>query len=78
MKKTPAELAKALAADWSTVYRADTIEALERLERVLDAYSHDALCPCCDESETCAPDCTFITDCPEDAEKMRYVRELLA
>ena len=78
MKKTPAELAKALATDWNTVYRADTIAALERLERVLDAHMPDAHCPCCNEIETCAPDCTFAADCPGEAATMQRIRELLA
>ena len=38
----------------------------------------DARCPCCDTTDACVDDCTFATDCPQDAERMAEVRALLA
>jgi len=38
----------------------------------------DARCPCCDTTDACFDDCTFATDCPQDAERMAEVRALLA
>jgi hypothetical protein len=38
----------------------------------------DARCPCCDTVDACLDDCTFATDCPQDAGRMAEVRALLA
>jgi len=37
----------------------------------------DALCPCCDQTETCLDGCTFAEDCPTEAERMVRAREAL-
>ena len=58
---------------------ADEIERLRAevagLREWLEA---DARCPCCDTVDACLDDCTFATDCPQDAGRMAEVRALLA
>lgn len=61
------------------MFNASTIERLQAevagLREWLEA---DARCPCCDTVDACLDDCTFATDCPQDAGRMAEVRALLA
>ncbi len=61
----------AAAADEIERLRAEVAQLREWLEA-------DARCPCCDTVDACLDDCTFATDCPQDAGRMAEVRALLA
>lgn len=41
---------------------------------IVEALGDTLLCPCCTEYEVCSDDCTFATDCPEDAERLELLR----
>lgn len=45
-----------------------------RMESWMEGYAY---CPCCQQARQCADGCTFATDCPDDAERMDQIRDLL-
>jgi len=49
-------------------------ETTERLSAWIRGY---CFCPCCGQIEKCLESCTFAMDAPDDAERMRNVREVL-
>lgn len=51
-----------------------TKKKLARLARIDDWLHGESLCPCCQEVETCTPDCTFAEDAPADFEHMQFMR----
>lgn len=58
---------------------ADEIERLQaEVAELREWLEADARCPCCDTVDACLDDCTFATDCPQDAGRMAEVRALLA
>jgi len=71
------EIANALEADWNSGYRVRTVKALRRAAAMQDFLLIEAICPCCEEQEKCASDCTFATDEPGDAARMAAVRAVL-
>lgn len=38
----------------------------------------DCTCPCCGQIKECNPECTFATDCPQDAKRMTAARAVLS
>lgn len=55
----------------------DSLRLMQERNALRDWLAGDANCPCCGQTVTCAPDCTFADDCPGDAERMQTVRDLL-
>lgn len=61
------------------MFNASTIERLRaEVAQLREWLEADARCPCCDTVDACLDDCTFATDCPQDAGRMAEVRALLA
>ena len=70
-------LANALEADWNSGYRVRTVKALRHASLMQSVLLGDATCPCCEEQEKCASDCTFAKDEPGDAARMAAIRAVL-
>ena len=51
--------------------------AAEYISSMYDFLVEEARCACCDEVDICSDECTFADDCPDEAERMEYVREVL-
>lgn len=51
--------------------------AAEYISNLYDELIVDARCICCDEVDECVDECTFSEDCPDDFERMEYVRGAL-
>jgi hypothetical protein len=55
---------------------------IERLRadnaRIRGWLAGDAECPCCEQTAQCLEDCTFVADCPNEADRMRWIRFVLA
>lgn len=51
--------------------------AAEYISNLYDVLIDEARCLCCDEVEACDDECTFSDDCPEEAERMAYIRDVL-
>ena len=71
------EIANALEADWNSGYRVRTVKALRHASLMKSYLLFEAICPCCEEQEKCASDCTFATDEPGDAARMAAIRAVL-
>ena len=71
------EIANALEADWNSGYRVRTVKALRQASLMQLYLMFDATCPCCDEQEKCASDCSFAEDAPGDAARMAAIRAVL-
>lgn len=63
------------SADQMTAYA--TAAVLAERARMTDALNYMIDCPCCGETEDCSEGCTFLADCPADAEQMEFVRRSL-
>jgi len=70
-------LARALETDWHVGQRIRTVQALRHASLMQSVLLGDATCPCCEEQEKCASDCTFATDEPGDAARMAAIRAVL-
>lgn len=68
-------------ADLDRALAAATAEADKQraeVKRLREWLIGDAVCPCCGSSVGCGPECTFVHDAPEAAERMQWVRDVLA
>jgi hypothetical protein len=53
-------------------------EAAETVERLSEFAMADAVCPCCEASDSCEVGCTFSIDCPGEADRMDSARMALS
>jgi len=49
-------------------------EAADAIERMQEWLEGDCTCPCCEGVRECSDGCTFVEDCPDDAEIMAGAR----
>ena len=70
---------KALLADLrrSKVNPGAASIAADYIHVLYDLLVAEARCACCEEDDICSDECTFTDDCPDEAERMEFVREML-
>ena len=54
-----------------------TIKEQTQLEKLKDFVGYYANCPCCQQSDICLEECTFVEDSPGDFEIMEIARGAL-
>ena len=52
-----------------------TAAAVTTQQAIIEAMGSMLHCPCCGESMDCPDDCTFIVDCPDEAQGMAVLRD---
>lgn len=69
-------------APWEVdCWTADQVREYGRQERaaqraeIIEALGAMLHCPCCGETMDCAADCTFSTDCPDEAASLAVLRD---
>ena len=50
---------------------------IDEVTRIKSWLEGDCTCPCCLGAMSCANDCTFAADCPQEAARMAATREAL-
>ena len=79
MSKSNEEKVQALliALQQPTISTDTACIAAKYISNLYDWLIHEALCPCCDEVDACDDECTLSEDCPSDAERVTYARDVL-
>lgn len=70
-------LTRFCAADHVAIGHNDSRQVACPLCRLIWFIQDQAHCPCCEEFETCAEECTFGTDCVSEHARMMEAREAI-